>query len=382
MQIRYRYRVYPTPEQRESLARAFGCARVVFNDCLRTRRQAYEHGVKVSDTEVQKKVVTHAKKTPESAWLADVSSVVLVQACQDARRAHRNWFDSIAGKRKGATLGRPRFRSRKDNRHSIRLTRNGFGLRPNGRLYIAKIGELAVAWSRELPSEPSSVTMIKDSAGRYFASFVVEVDPEPLPVVDSEVGIDLGLTTFAVMSSGKVITSPRFLRGAERRLRKAQLNLSRKRKGSSNRAKARARVARIHAKVADTRKDWAHKNSTAIIRDNQAVYVEDLCVTGLARTRLAKPVHDAAWAMFTRMLQDKATRSGRVFVKVDRFYPSSQICSDCGAVDGPKPLSIRQWQCAACNAVHDRDMNAAKNIHAAGRAEWLNACGGAVSLSG
>lgn len=379
MQLRYQYRVYPTPGQQDMLARSFGCARVVFNDALRARQDAYAAGVKLSDTDVQKQVVTAAKKTPQRVWLGEVASVVLVQACQDARRAYRNWFDSMSGKRKGRRIGAPRFRSRKDNRQAIRLTRNGFSLRPNGKLYIAKVGELKVSWSRELPSEPSSVSIIKDAAGRYFASFVVETTDEPLPEVDFEVGIDLGLTTFAVLSDGKIIESPKFLRQAERRLKKAQQALSRKDKGSNNRVKARIRVAKAHAKVADARKDWAHQQSTAIIRENQAVFVEDLCVSGLARTRLAKSVHDAGWAMFTRMLEEKAARYGRTFVKVDRFYPSSQLCSVCGKKDGPKPLSIREWQCAACGVVHDRDLNAAKNIHAAGRAEWLNACGGAVN---
>ncbi|WP_433527536.1 RNA-guided endonuclease InsQ/TnpB family protein [Nocardia pseudovaccinii] len=170
-----------------------------------------------------------------------------------------------------------------------------------------------------MPSEPSSVTVTKDAAGRYFASFVVLVADESLPELDTEVGIDLGLTTFAVLSDGKVIESPKFLRRAERKLRKAQQDLSKKQKGSRNRAKARVRLAKAHARVADTRRDWAHKHSTAIIGDNQAVYVEDLCVQGLARTRLAKSVHDTGWGMFIRMLAEKAARHGRTFAKVDRF---------------------------------------------------------------
>lgn len=378
--LRYNYRIYPTAGQRHELAKAFGCARVVFNDSLRFRQDSYAAGIKIGDTDVQKRVVTAAKATPDRAWLAEVSSVVLVQACQDARMAYRNWFDSMSGKRKGRKVGAPRFRSRKDNRQSIRLTRNGFSIRPNRKLYAAKVGELKVAWSRELPSEPSSVTIIKDAAGRYFASFVVQLDDAPLPPVDSEVGIDLGLTTFAVLSTGQTITSPKFFRRAERKLRKAQQSLSRKDKRSKNRAKARIRVAKAHAKVRDSRLDWAHKHSTQIIRENQAVYVEDLCVNGLARTRLAKSVHDAGWAQFTRMLEEKANRFGRTFARVDRFFPSSQLCSECGAVDGKKALSVREWTCR-CGAIHDRDLNAAKNILAAGRAESLNACGGPVSLS-
>ncbi|TLW94870.1 IS200/IS605 family element transposase accessory protein TnpB [Saccharomonospora piscinae] len=380
MQLRYNFRVYPTPGQRIALAKAFGCARVVYNDALRVRQDAYEAGERLSDTDVQRRVVTEAKKTEVRAWLSEVASVALVQACQDARAAYRNWFDSMSGKRRGRRVGRPRFRSRKDNRQAIRLTRNGFSLRPNGRLYAAKIGDLDVRWSRDLPSAPSSVTLIKDAAGRYFASFVVNVGPEPLPETDSEVGIDLGLATFAVLSNGKTIESPKFLRRAERKLRKAQQNLSRKQRGSNNRAKARLRVSKAHAKVRDSRTDWAHKNTTALIRDNQAIYVEDLAVSGLARTKLAKSVHDAAWGTFLRMLDGKAVRYGRVVHRIDRWFPSSQTCSECGRVDSKKPLDVREWTCP-CGTTHDRDLNAAKNILAAGRAERLNACGETVSLS-
>lgn len=378
--LRYNYRVYPTAGQRIELAKAFGCARVVFNDFLRVKQEAFATGLKISDNDAQKLVITQAKKTPERAWLAESPSVVLQQATRDAMAAYSNFFKSVNGKRKGRKVGAPRFRSRKDNRQAIRFTRNGFSLRQNGKLYAAKIGELKVAWSRELPSDPSSVTIIKDASGRYFASFVVQLDDLPLPAVDSEVGIDLGLTTFAVLSNGKTIDSPKFFRRAERKLRKAQQNLSRKEKGSKNRDKARIKVAKAHATVRDTRMDWAHKHSTQIIRENQAVYVEDLCITGLARTRMAKSVHDAGWGMFTRMLEEKANRFGRTFGKVNRFFPSSQLCSVCGVVDGKKALSVREWTCR-CGTTHDRDLNAAKNILAAGRAERLNACGEPVSLS-
>jgi putative transposase len=243
---------------------------------------------------------------------------------------------------------------------------------------VAKVGELNVAWSRELPSEPSSVTIVKDSAGRYFASFVVAVDDHPLPERDGEVGIDLGLATFAVLSNGVKVDSPRFLRQAERRLKKTQQCLSRKEKGSQNRVKARIKVAKAHARVADTRRDFAHKHSTRIIRENQAIFVEDLSVKGLARTKLAKSVHDAGWGMFTRMLEEKARRYGRRFARVDRWFPSTRLCSVCGVVGDKKPLQVREWTCG-CGAVHDRDVNAARNILAAGLAESRNACGEAIS---
>ncbi|MFG3700259.1 RNA-guided endonuclease InsQ/TnpB family protein [Micromonospora sp. NPDC047620] len=292
--------------------------------------------------------------------------------------AYRNFFASITGKRKGRKVAPPRLRSRKDNRQAIRFTRNArFRVLDNGRLRLPKIGDLHVRWSRQLPAEPSSVTVIRDAAGRYFASFVVQVDDSPLPPVASEVGIDLGLTHFAVLSDGTKVAAPKFLRRAARKLRRLQQDLSRKAKGSANRKKAVVKVARAHARVADTRRDWQHKLSTRIVRENQAVYVEDLCVVGLGRTRLAKSVHDAGWASFVGMLEYKAARAGRIFGKINRFAPTSQTCSACGRLDGPKPLSVRSWTCP-CGIIHDRDVNAAKNVLAQGRWDNSNACGAQV----
>lgn len=200
----------------------------------------------------------------------------------------------MAGKRRGRRVGLPRFKSKKDNRHSVRFSKNGFRLRDNGRLNLAKIGDVKVRRPRPLPSVLSSVTVVKDPAGRYLVSFVVEIEPGTMPSAESEVGIELGLTTSAVLSNGKTIDNPRFLRRAERRLRKAQQKLSRKAKESANRAKARIKVTRAHARVADARRDWRHQTASRLIRDNQAVYLEDLAVSDLARTRMAKSVHDAA----------------------------------------------------------------------------------------
>jgi putative transposase len=216
--------------------------------------------------------------------------------------------------------------------------------------------------SRDLPSKPSSVTVIRDSAGRYFASFVIETSPVPLPQTGAEVGIDLGLTHFAVLSDGRKIASPRFLRRAEKKLRRAQQSLSRKEKGSRNQEKARVKVARAHARVTDARRHFHHQLSTELIRDNQAVAVEDLSVKGLARTRVAKSVHDAGWAAFVAMLEYKARLYGREFHRIGRFVPTSQTCSACGLRDGPKPLHVRVWQCRGCGAWLDRDINAAVNV--------------------
>lgn len=378
--VRYRYRLYPTAPQRQALARVFGCARVVFNDSLHLRQTAYEAGERLSDTEIQRRVVTLAKTTPERKWLGEASSVALVQACNDARRAYRNWFDSLSGKRKGPKMGHPRFR-RKQGRQSVCLTRNGFALRGE-RLYVAKVGEVEVRWSRDLPSPPSSVTVLMEPDGRYYASFVVEVADIPLPQTERHAGIDLGLTTFATVAATdgtmEQVDNPRFLRRKKRALARAQRALSRKEKGSANRAKSRHRVAVLHRKVREARLDHAHKTALHLIRENQTVQVEDLSIRGLARTRLANSVHDAGWGQFLRVLNEKAQRYGRTVTKVDRWFPSTQLCSACGVLGGKKPLSVRRWQCD-CGAVHDRDGNAAKNILVAGLAKSRNACGADVS---
>jgi putative transposase len=367
--LRFNYRLNPSPGQRIALGRAFGCARMVFNDALHAHREAHSAGEPyLSDAELSRRL-TAAKHTQERAWLSEVSAVVLQQALADLNTAYRNFFSSASGKRKGRKVAPPRFRSRKDVRQSIRFTRNArFTVTPAGRLRLPKIGDVPLRWSRELPSEPNSVTVTVDAAGRYHASFVVEVPDEPRPRTGREVGIDLGLTDFAVLSDGTKVSAPRIARKAAAKLRRAQKELARRQKGSANRRKSRRKVARCHARVADTRRDWLHKLSTTLIRENQAVYVEDLAVSGLARTRLARSVHDAGWSTFVDMLAYKADRHGRTFRKVDRWFPSTRACSTCGAIGEAKPLNIREWTCR-CGAVHDRDVNAAINILAAGRAD-------------
>ncbi len=378
MKLRYNYRLYPTPGQQRALARAFGCARVVFNDALRARQEAFEAGLPyLTDAELSARL-TAAKATPERAWLGEVSSAVLQQALADLQAAYRSFFASLAGARKGPKMAPPTFRSRKDRRQSIRFTRNArFSITPGGKLRLPKIGDVPVRWSRSLPCQPSSVTVIMDAAGRYFASFVVQAATEPRVAAATVVGIDLGLRHFAVLSDGRKVASPRFLRRAENKLRRAQRALSRKQKGSANRDKARIKVARAHARVTDARRDFHHQLSTALIRDSQAIAVEDLAVKGLARTKMARSVHDAGWSAFTAMLEYKALLYGRQFHKIGRFEPTSQMCSACGVKDGPKPLHVREWTCAGCGATHDRDVNAAVNIaKAAGLA--VTACGAQV----
>ncbi|ULR51339.1 RNA-guided endonuclease InsQ/TnpB family protein [Streptomyces deccanensis] len=383
MQLRYSFRLYPNAGQQRALAKAFGCARVVFNDCVRAREDARRAGKPLLKAgELSTRLITEAKRTVERSWLGEVSAVVLQQSLRDAEAAYKNFFASRKGTRKGPRLGAPRFKSRRDARQSIRFTANArWGITDSGRLNLPKIGAVKVKWSRTLPATPTSVTVIKDSAGRFFASFVIDTDPAEdaarMPATDQSIGIDLGLTHFAVLSTGEKIGSPRFLRRAEKKLKRAQRELSRKQKGSKNRQKARLKVARAHAKVTDARKEFHHQLSTRLISENQGIAVESLSVTGLARTKLAKSVHDAGWTAFVNMLEYKAQRYGRTLIKIGRFEPTSQTCSTCGVKDGPKPLHIREWTCTACGTLHDRDHNAALNVHqAAGLA--VTACGARV----
>jgi len=376
MKLRYQFRLYPSAPQRTMLAKAFGCARVVFNDALRARQDAYNQGAKrPSAAELSKRFVTDAKKTDERRWLDDASAVVLQQSLRDLESAYSNFFASKNGTRKGSKMAPPKFK-KKTGRQSVRFTTNArFSITEDSRLRLPKIGDVKVKWSRELPSAPSSVTVVKDPSGRYFASFVVEAEDKPLPELDlddTETGIDLGLSTYAVLR-GRKITSPKFFRRQEKKLKRAQRKLSRARKGSNNRRKAKLAVSKIHARIADKRRDFIERETTRITRESQAVYLEDLNMKGMGskKGKRAKSVHDQSLGMFTRTLEAKCVRYGRVFVKVDRFFPSTQLCSvpSCGSVEGPKGLEglkIRSWTCS-CGAVHDRDENAELNIRREGR---------------
>jgi putative transposase len=245
---------------------------VVFNDAIAARRDAREAGTPYPTDAQLSKALTAAKRTPERVWFGEVSAVVLQQALADANSAYRNFFASCKGARKGRKMGAPRFRSRKDRAQSIRFTKAArFRVTPAGRLRLPGIGDVPVRWSRDLPSEPSSVTVTVDAAGRYHASFVVDAPDQPLPPTSQEVGIDLGLTHFAVLSDGTKVDAPRIARKAQAKLAKAQKELARRQKGSKNREKSHRKVARAHVRVADTRRDWLHKLSTTVVRENQLI---------------------------------------------------------------------------------------------------------------
>ena len=376
---RYTYRFYPTPIQALELAKLFGCVRVVYNWGLVCGRQALQAGEKVPGTTVLSGLLTQLKKTEAYAWLSEVSCVPLQQALRHLSQAWGRCF----GKRAKS----PRFKSRKDTQ-SAEFTRSAMKVDGQTVTLGRILGPLRIRWSRDLPSPPSSCTLTKDACGRYHISFVVEVEPQRLQDTRARLGLDLGLTHFAIASDGQKFANPKFLARDLEKLAKAQRALARKTKGSRRRAKHRVKFAKLHARIANRRKDFAHKLSTTLIRENQAIGVETLAVKNMVKNRrLSRSISDAGWGMFVRMLEYKAGWYGRKLVKIDPFFPSSKRCSQCGHVAKTLALSVREWRCGECGAVHDRDVNAAKNIKvAAGLAETQNARGeetsGVLHLAG
>ncbi|MPY81343.1 MAG: IS200/IS605 family element transposase accessory protein TnpB, partial [Actinophytocola sp.] len=315
-------------------------------------------------------LLTEWKQDPELAFLNAVSSVPLQQSLRHLQTAFANFW--------GKRAKYPRFKSRKRGRQSAEYTRSGFRWR-DGQLTLAKMAEpLNIAWSRPLPAgaEPTTITVSRDPTGRWFVSLLVETSTTHYTPTDAVVGIDAGITSLATLSTGEKITNPKHEKRDRERLAKAQRQLARKQKGSNNRAKARRNVARVYARISDRRRDHLHKLSTRLVRENQVVVIEDLNVRGMVRNHsLARAISDAAWSELRSMLEYKAEWYGRAIVAVDRFYPSSKTCSECGALQDEMPLNIREWTCR-CGATHDRDVNAARNILAAGLA--VTACGDGV----
>ncbi|MGX4693841.1 RNA-guided endonuclease InsQ/TnpB family protein [Streptomyces sp. JNUCC 63] len=366
----FKYRFYPTDEQAAELSRTFGCVRLVYNKALQERTRAW-YGEQRRLSYVQSSAaLTRWKKTEELAFLAEVSSVPLQQALRHLQTAFANFFAKRAKY--------PRFKSRKKSRASAEYTRSAFKWR-DGHLTLAKMAEpLDIRWSRPLPegAEPTTVTVSRDAAGRWFVSLLCEDTITPAPATDAAVGLDAGITSLVTLSTGEKIANPKHERRDRARLARAQRELSRKAKGSNNREKARRRVARIHARITDRRRDFLHKLSTRLVRENQTVVIEDLTVRNLLKNgRLARAISDASWTKLRSMLEYKCAWYGRELVVIGRWFPSSKLCGNCGTVREKLPLHVREWACE-CGTVHDRDVNAARNILAAGLA--ASACGDGV----
>ncbi len=364
MKARYRFRFYPTDQQRQSLAQLFGCCRVVWNDALALCKLSE----KLPGFNKLSAMLTQAKETEERKWLSDVSAVPLQQSLRKLDVAYKNFFSSLKGKRKGRKVGTPNFK-KKTNEQSAEFTKAAFSVK-HGIVYLAKIGDLKPIWSRDLPSEPSSVTVIKDCAGRFFLSFVVEVNPNKFCAKNKSIGIDLGIKTFAVMSNGEEVKSPSYSK-ADRKIRKLQRKLARQQKSSKRRNQTRIRVAKLHNQIADTRKDFLHKLSTKVVTENQTIVLEDLNVSGMVKNRnLSRAISLQGWREFRCLCESKSEKMGRDFRTISRWEPTSQVCSDCGFKWGKLDLSIRQIVCINCGAEHDRDSNAAKNIEMVGMGHW------------
>ncbi|XZN92232.1 MAG: RNA-guided endonuclease InsQ/TnpB family protein [Microcoleus sp.] len=362
MKARYRYRFYPTDQQKQSLAQLFGCVRVVWNDALALCKQSEK---KPKSADLQKQVITQAKQTKERAWLSEVSVVPLQQSVADRETAFKNFFDSCKGKRKGRKVGYPKFK-KKTNIQSARLNLRGFSMKEDGGVYLAKIGTVKPIWSRALPSEPSSVTVIKDCANRYFLSFVVEINPDIIEAKNHSIGIDLGIKTFAVMSNGAQIESPSYKK-LDRKIRQLQKKLARQQKDSKRRNKTRTQIAKLHNQISDTRKDFLHKLSTKIVNENQVIVLEDLNVSGMLKNRkLSKAISQQGWYEFRALCEAKSEKFGKEFRVISRWEPTSQVCADCGFKWGKLDLSIRELICLNCGTHQDRDLNAARIIQKVG----------------
>ncbi|MFF4378388.1 RNA-guided endonuclease InsQ/TnpB family protein [Kitasatospora sp. NPDC001547] len=367
----YKFRFYPSDAQAAELSRTFGCVRKVYNLALQARTEAWALRRERITYNQTSAMLTAWKRTQELAFLDEVSSVPLQQTLRHLQTGFTNFFARRAKY--------PSFKSKKKSRDSAEYTTSAFRYR-NGGLTLAKMAEpLDIVWSRPLPegSSPSTVTVSRDAVGRWFVSILVD-DPgiKPLPGLDTAVGIDLGITSLATLSTGEKIANLGHERKDRERLAKAQRDHARKAKGSNNREKARRKVARIHARIADRRGDFLHKLTTRLVRENQTVVIEDLSVRNmLANHKLARAISDASWAELRTMLEYKARWYGRDLVVIDRWFPSSKLCSACGTLRGSMPLNVREWTCG-CGTTHDRDVNAAKNILAAGLA--VAACGDGV----
>jgi putative transposase len=361
MQQALRYRFYPTPEQESLLRRTMGCVRLVYNRALSARTEAWYERREQIDYVQTSALLTGWKKQEDLQFLNEVSCVPLQQGLRHLQKAFTNFF---AGRAKY-----PNFK-KKRNGGSAEFTKSAFRWK-DGQVWLAKCAEtLPIRWSRLLPErcEPSTITIKLDPRGRWHISLLVNnPDIQPLPACKNSVGLDVGVSSLLTTSEGEKVANPRHFNRLHKKLRQVQKELSRKQKGSNNRSKARFKVAQIQGKIVDSRKDFLHKLTSQLVRENQTIAVEDLAVKNMVKNpKLARSISDAAWGELVRQLDYKCQWYGRTLVKIDRWFPSSKRCGYCGHIIEKLSLSVREWTCPKCNTTHDRDINAARNILAVG----------------